>query len=168
MDRGGAEAVAASDTQAHLGIDIARFGDDESVIMQREGGWVRAAWVGGKLSTMVTTGHIVRIKNKLNAEPGLNDFITMAVDADGLGAGVYDRLVELGHSVGEIRGGLPAIKPEDFVNRRSEWYWNNLRKRFEDGEIDIDPLDERFQAVGSARRALERGGGCPRSACLPR
>jgi sulfate permease, SulP family len=29
-------------------------------------------------------------------------------------------------------------------------------------------LDERFQAVGSARRALERGGGCPRSACLPR
>ena len=126
----------------HLGIDIARFGDDESVIMQREGGWVRAAWVGGKLSTMVTTGHIVRIKNKLNAEPGLNDFVTMAVDADGLGAGVYDRLVELGHSVGEIRGGLPAIKPEDFVNRRSEWYWNNLRKRFEDGEIDIDPLDK--------------------------
>jgi hypothetical protein len=58
-----------------------------------------------------------------------------------LGAGVYDRLVELGHSVGEIRGGLPAIKPEDFVNRRSEWYWN-LRKRFEDGEIDIDPLDK--------------------------
>ena len=54
----------------HLGIDIARFGDDESVIMQREGGWVRAAWVGGKLSTMVTTGHIVRIKNKLGSRTG--------------------------------------------------------------------------------------------------
>ena len=97
---------------------------------------------------MVTTGHIVRIKNKLNAEPGLNDFVTMAVDADGLGAGVYDRLVELGHSVGEIRGGLPAIKPEDFVNRRSEWYWN-LRERFEDGEIDIDPAR---RGAGAAAR----------------
>ena len=88
-----------------------------------------------------------RIKNKLNAEPGLNDFVTMAVDADGIGAGVYNRLVELGHSVGEIRGGLPAIKPEDFVNRRSEWYWN-LRKRFEDGEIDIDPRQGAGAAAG--------------------
>jgi hypothetical protein len=108
----------------HLGIDVARYGDDESVIMQREGAWVRAAWVGGKLSTMETTGHIVWVKKQLNGEPGLNDFVTIAVDADGLGAGVFDRLVELGHAVGEIRGGLPAIQPEDFVNRRSEWYWN--------------------------------------------
>jgi hypothetical protein len=61
-------------------------------------------------------------------------------DADGLGAGVFDRLVELGHSVGEIRGGQPAVEPDDFINRRSEWYWN-LRNRFERGEIDIDPLD---------------------------
>jgi hypothetical protein len=76
---------------------------------------------------METTGHIVRIRKQLNAEPGLNDFVTMAVDADGLGAGVYDRLVELGHSVGEIRGGKAAIEPDDFVNARSESYWN-LRK----------------------------------------
>jgi hypothetical protein len=33
---------------------------------------------------------------------------------------------------------------------------------------DRGGLDERFQAVGSARHALKRGGGCPRSACLPR
>jgi hypothetical protein len=31
----------------HLGIDIARFGDDETVIMQREGSWARVAWAGG-------------------------------------------------------------------------------------------------------------------------
>jgi hypothetical protein len=127
----------------HLGIDIARYGDSESVIAQREGGWVRLAWTGGKLSTMVTTGHIVRVKKELNDEPGLNDFVTMAVDADGVGGGVFDRLIELGHSVGEIRGGLASVEPEDFVNRRSEWYWN-LRKRFEAGEIDIDPEDEQL------------------------
>jgi hypothetical protein len=40
-----------------------------------------------------------------------------------------------------IRGGQPAVEPEDFVNRRSEWYWN-LRLRFENCEIDIDPDDD--------------------------
>jgi hypothetical protein len=125
----------------HLGIDVARYGDDETVIMQRESGWARIAWAGGKLSTMETVGHIVRVTKTLNAEPGLNDWVTMAVDADGLGAGVYDRLVELGHPVGEIRGGKKSVEPEDYVNLRSEWFWK-LRLRFERGDIDIDPHDK--------------------------
>jgi hypothetical protein len=54
--------------------------------MQREGGWARIAWAGGKLSTMETTGHVVRVKKQLNEEPGLNDWVKMCVDADGLGA----------------------------------------------------------------------------------
>jgi hypothetical protein len=124
-----------------LGIDVARYGDSETVIMQREGGWARIAWAGGKLSTMETVGRVERLTKQLNAEPGLNDWVRKAVDADGLGAGVFDRLVELGHSVTEIRGGLPATQPEDFTNRRSEWYWD-LRNRFERGEIDIDPNDD--------------------------
>jgi hypothetical protein len=86
-------------------------------------------------------GRVERLTKQLNAEPGLNDWVRKAVDADGLGAGVFDRLVELGHSVTEIRGGLPATQPEDFTNRRSEWYWD-LRNRFERGEIDIDPNDD--------------------------
>ena len=80
-------------------------------------------------------------RKQLNSEPGLNDFVAMAVDADGPGAGVFDRLVELGYSVTEIRGGQPAVEPEDLVNRRSEWYWK-LRPRFENCEIDIDPDDD--------------------------
>jgi hypothetical protein len=131
----------ARNRKPHLGIDVARYGDSETVIMQSEGGWARIAWAGGKLSTMETVGHVGRVKKQLNAEPGLNDFVGMAVDADGLGAGVFDRLIELGHSVTEIRGGQPAVEPEDFVNRRSEWYWN-LRQRFENGQIDIDPDDD--------------------------
>ncbi|HEY6683953.1 MAG TPA: hypothetical protein VI030_13305, partial [Propionibacteriaceae bacterium] len=109
--------------------------------MQREGSWARIAWSGGKLSTMETVGHVVRVTKQLTAEPGLNGWVTMAVDADGLGAGVYDRLIELGYSVGEIRGGKTSVEPEDYVNRRSEWYWK-LRLRFESGDIDIDPYDK--------------------------
>jgi hypothetical protein len=50
----------------------------------------------------------------MNEELGLNDWMRVCVDADGLEAGVFDRLVELGHSVGEIRGGQAVIEPEDF------------------------------------------------------
>ena len=69
--------------------------------------------------------HVGRVKKQLKggpggaaSEPGLNDFVAMAVGADGLGAGVFDRLVELGHSVTEIRGGQPVVEPEDLVNLR--------------------------------------------------
>jgi hypothetical protein len=90
---------------------------------------------------MESAGHIIRVKNQLNSEPGLNDFVTMAVDADGLGAGVFDRLIELGYSVGEIRGGMRSTEPDDYVDLRAEWYWK-LRERFERGDIDIDPYDK--------------------------
>jgi hypothetical protein len=141
-----------------LGIDVARYGDSETVIMQRENGWARVAWAGGKLSTMETVGHTQRVKKQLNAEMGLNDWVKMAVDADGLGAGVFDRLVELGHAVNEIRGGQPATVPEDFVNRCSEWYWD-LRNRFERGEIDIDSLDSELakQLVAIKWKMTSRG-----------
>ena len=45
------------------------------------------------------------------------------VDADGLGAGVVDRLVELGAPVTEIHGGAPAHDSERFKNRKAELYW---------------------------------------------
>jgi hypothetical protein len=50
-------------------------------------------------------------------------------------------LVELDIRVTEIRGGQPAVEPDDLVNGRSEWYWN-LRLRFENCEIDIDMDDD--------------------------
>ena len=62
-----------------------------------------------------------------------------------MGAGVVDRLRGQDHDVAEIHGGRPAVKPEDFVNARSEWF-RNLRERFEAGEIDIDATDDKLAA----------------------
>jgi imidazolonepropionase-like amidohydrolase len=36
------------------------------------------------------------------------------------------------------------------------------------GITTVRDLDDQFQGVGPARRASPTGGGCPRSACLPR
>jgi hypothetical protein len=70
---------------------------------------------------------------------------SIKIDADGLGAGVYDRLNEQGLPVVEMRGGMGPSDKEQYVNARSEWFWG-LRERFEAGDIDIDPADDELAA----------------------
>jgi hypothetical protein len=79
-----------------IGVDVARSGDDQSVIALREGMRVRIYSEAKGHDTMRTTGQIWRCfteriipdrKEKL-------DKIIIKVDADGLGAGVVDRLKE--------------------------------------------------------------------------
>jgi hypothetical protein len=138
--------------------DIARFGEDETVGMRREGGWIRLSRAHHKADTMTTTGHIVKAHRDINDEKGLNDFPTIIVDVVGVGAGVYDRLVELGLPVVAYNGGEAPYDKERFVNARAEDYWN-LRELFENGEIDIDELDDVLAAqLGSLKWTLDSRG----------
>jgi phage terminase large subunit len=76
----------------------------------------------------------------------------------GVGAGVYDRLVELGLPVVAYNGGEAPYDKERFVNARVEDYWN-LRELFENGEIDIDELDDVLAAqLGSLKWTLDSRG----------
>ena len=85
------------------------------------------------------------------AKDVVNDFPTIIVDVVGVGAGVYDRLVELGLPVVAYNGGGGAVRQGAFVNARAEDYWN-LRELFENGEIDIDELDDVLAAqLGSLK-----------------
>ncbi len=68
------------------------------------------------------------------------DAIPMNVDGDGVGAGVVDQLREQGIPVLEFRGGMPALDPERFVNRRAEMFWL-LREAMDKGQVDLDPHD---------------------------
>jgi hypothetical protein len=43
-----------------IAADIARFGEDETVIMRREGGWVRTYRAHHEADTMTTVGHIAK------------------------------------------------------------------------------------------------------------
>jgi hypothetical protein len=117
-----------------LGVDVARFGTDETVIYVRRGPVARLVHAGAQEDTMQTTGRVVRAL----AETGAT---RAQVDAVGIGAGVVDRLREMGKPVVEMQASEAASDPERFANRRAEWYWA-LRERFEAGEIDLDPADE--------------------------
>ena len=141
-----------------LAWDIARFGEDESVGMRREGGWVRVYRAHHKADTMTTTGHIAKAHRDIHAEKGLNDFPTHVVDVVGVGAGVYDRLVELHIPVVPYNGGEAPFDKERFINARAEDYWN-LREIFETGEIDIDELDDVLAAqLGSIKWTVDSRG----------
>jgi phage terminase large subunit len=72
-----------------LGVDVARYGDDRTVLLLRKGRRVLGIWVHAKQGTMETVGCIVLIYNQI---PGIR---RIKVDVIGVGAGVVDRLKEL-------------------------------------------------------------------------
>lgn len=84
----------------------------------------------------------------------MNDFPTIVVDVVGVGAGVFDRLAELGLPVAASDGGEAPFDKERFVNARADDYWN-LRELFENGEIDIDELDDKPVQLGSIKRTVD-------------
>jgi len=64
---------------------------------------------------------------------------------------VVDRLSELDLPDVPYTGGEAPIDKERFVNARAEDYWT-FRERFEQGEIDIDPDDDKLAAqLGSIK-----------------
>jgi hypothetical protein len=79
------------------GVDAARSGDDKTVITRRQGMTVRIVFSAQGLDLMRSTGEIWRDIFSLPLleliQDGLKK-ITIKVDADGLGAGIVDRLRE--------------------------------------------------------------------------
>ncbi len=141
-----------------IAADIARFGEDETVIMRREGGWIRVYRAHHKADTMTTAGHIAKAMRDIDDEAGKNDWVRAIVDVPGVGGGVVDRLAELDLPVVPYNGGEAPIDKERFVNARAEDYWT-LRERFEQGEIDIDPDDDKLAAqLGSIKWGIDSRG----------
>jgi hypothetical protein len=108
-----------------LGLDVARYGDDESVICARDGRQllpIRDEWVLQGNDVMTVTGRFIQAAVALGAADG-------NVDEIGVGAGVVDRAREVVRERKmrlNVRGINVAEKPSDesrFVNLRAEMWW---------------------------------------------
>lgn len=126
----------ASDFTLHLGTDIARYGDDETIIAPRIGGKVFDLQKYSKQSTMETVGHILRTADKFRSlYPQINR-VKIKNDDDGLGAGVTDRLKEvvreqnLGYEIIPIQNGSSAIEKDKYYNKASEM-WDVMREELD-------------------------------------
>lgn len=149
-----------------MGVDVARFGSDRTVIGVRRGGWARLVSEHSKLATTDTTGHVLAAVRTERPDE-------VRIDGVGVGGGVVDQLREQGVreanglvdnpvlgdcKIIDMQAGAGATDPEHFLNARAEWYWG-LRERFEGGDMDIDPDDDDLAAqLGSLRyRYTARG-----------
>jgi hypothetical protein len=121
-----------------LGVDVARFGSDRTIIALRSGPVARIIGDYTKLATTETTGHVIAAKRETLAGE-------IRVDGVGVGGGVVDQLVEAGHDVSDMQAGAAALDSEHYLNARAEWYWA-LRQRFEAGDMDIDEADDQLAA----------------------
>jgi Terminase RNaseH-like domain len=97
-----------------MGVDIARYGSASWVVVVKQGPRVLEiqAWKGNSLTS--TTGRIILLAQKYNAE-------VINVDDPEVGGGVVDMLAQEGLPVQGVNTGTPAIHaPEKFINLKSE------------------------------------------------
>lgn len=128
------EARKRPSPQVHLndplimGVDVARFGDDESVIAFRKGRDARLIpWERYRsIDTMKLATRIADLANQYKPD-------AIHIDGGGVGGGVVDRCRQLGMSVREVQfGGKPDraqadSDPTRYANKRAEM-WGYMRE----------------------------------------
>lgn len=152
----GALEAEARGTPIDVGVDPARLGPDRTAACVRQGPVVRGfeTWRGA--DTMETTGRIVQLVRRLQADTAGVRYVV--VDEVGLGAGVLDRLRETLPDLGRFtdadgrevtnrrpraRGfsaGERAGRPDRFADLRAQAYWR-IRKLLEGGDLALPPED---------------------------
>lgn len=105
-----------------MAVDVARFGNDESIIGYRQGRDARERkflrFRG--LSTVKLAEIVAGEYNKHKPD-------ALVIESTGPGAGVIDILRDKGYKVTEIHPGSAAIKFDHYVNKRAE-YWDKMRQ----------------------------------------
>jgi hypothetical protein len=124
-------------TQKFMGVDVARYGNDKSVIAKIEGNTLYSVEQWEKIDT-VTFADIV--KTEIIAEKIMSE--NVGVDVVGVGAGTVDALKKKGYNVFEIVSGAVAEDCDEtgghqFNNLRSQMWWA-LRERIKRGDFCID------------------------------
>ena len=151
-----------------LGVDVARFGDDESVI----------ATVFNKLrlsklnifqhnDTMELTGQVVNIIKSLNKDyPNVR--VNVKVDCDGLGVGLYDRLREVINEkslnaravechFGAKGGKVRNSEPISYFNSTGIM-WGLIRTKFKEKSLYIIEDSELINQLTNRKYFIESDG----------
>ena len=156
------------DSPLVIGVDPARFGDDRSVIMLRQGLRAEEPIIRHGIDNMSLASLVANVIEDRDPD-------AVFIDA-GAGAGVIDRLRQLGYDVTEVAFGGKATYPNLFVNKRTEMWWA-VKEWLEAGgsipdeltlKVELSTPTYSYDTVG--RRVLEskdeikkrlQGGGSP-------
>lgn len=139
------------------GVDVARFGDDRSVIAPRHGTYIGELVTFERIDTMRLAAEVA---GRLNKTRGW-----ARIDVVGVGAGVYDRLRGLGYNVVAHNGAEGTDETDssgllEFTNTRA-WAWWNAREMLspDSGAQVALPPDEELQVELTAPSMIQTNTG---------
>lgn len=151
------------------GLDVARFGPDNSALGLRDGDKLLGMRQWGGVDTMKTTNRLVRClldgslhtpeeEGSDTAQP-FGPPVRAKVDADGLGSGVFDRAAELvavredlRHvELIEFRASHGTSDPQNFYDFKTEAYWR-FREKLRTRSMDLSALsrEQKETVLGQA------------------
>jgi len=133
-----------------LGIDVARFGGDMTVLTTILGQVVQAQEAVNKKDTNWTVGRVIVLNKQDN-------FDYIGVDDTGVGGGVTDSLQDSGIDVDAMNFGSKAIEDDKFENLKAEIYWN-LRQAIRDKLIELPNSRPLINQLASIKYGYTRQG----------
>jgi hypothetical protein len=149
------------------GLDVARFGTDDTVLVKRyPNGFKEPPVILKKYSTTEVAGYVAR---EYNSCTYIDRPDAIYVDVIGIGAGVVDRLIELGlPAIGINTAEQPNIMLGE-VNRLRDELWLNLAAWFagknvsipkpeDGGTVDKRPLARLIEELSGIKKGFTSSG----------
>jgi len=127
------------DGEVVMGVDVARFGSDETVIIVRQGGQVLDIQSRNQTDMMEICGLVQDTRTRFSVD-------RVQVDEIGLGAGVIDRLREMGVEAVGVNSARKAAESDKYFNLRTE-LWFMIKEWVDHGSLpDYPKLTEDLSA----------------------
>ncbi len=142
-----------------IGVDVAREGDDQSVILVRQGLKIHDIKRFRNVETQDLASHVAATEDEYKR---LSNIIITYVDVGNAGSGVIDRLRKINRAPIEINFGKNAINKRKYFNKRVEM-WGLMRDWIEEGgqlpddkELYHDLIGPEYGFSGIEQLQLER------------
>jgi hypothetical protein len=137
------EELFYHDFNVIIGVDVARDGDDESVIYIRQGRKIHGSKYFRGLHGKELAVEVVKIAKKFNST-------TILVDGIGVGASPLDFLRHFGYEPIDVQSGTVADDKIKYFNKRAEMYGKLLNAMYEGLDIpkkDSILLKEQLESI---------------------
>lgn len=129
------------------GVDVARYGNDKTVIYTIDKNIAKCFAERSGISTMEIAGMCVQL---------IIAGYDVAIDDTGVGGGVTDRVREMGYRIFPVNFGQSAAEKTRFMNARSEMYWEAKEWLLKTGKVEND--EELKKELTTIRYSIHSSG----------
>jgi len=145
--------MSSSTSPLILGVDVARFGDDKSVICYRQGRWCSKIESFSHLDT-------VQLANLLTSKIKDLKPARIFIDSGSMGAGVYDILNDRGYGdiIRGVNFGSKALSEERYANRRAEMWGEANEWLKQELPVQLPHDDELLDDLCSVNKGYDTRG----------